>query len=56
MPLKPGASRKTVSENIREFSGGKTYARTKRKQGAEKARKQAVAVALSKARESRKGY
>lgn len=40
MPLKKGASRKTVSENIRrEIEGGKP-------------RKQAVAIALDQARKS----
>lgn len=52
MPLKKGTSRKTVSENIREFSGGKTYAHTAAKFGKGKARKQAVAVALNQARKS----
>ncbi len=46
MPLKKGGGRKAVGRNIREFSGGKTYARTKRKFGAARARKQAVAVAM----------
>lgn len=52
MPLKTGTSRKTVSENIREFSGGKTYAHTARKFGKAKARKQAIAVALNQGRKS----
>lgn len=56
MPLKAGTSRKTISANIREFSGGKTYEHTKKKYGAAKARKQAIAVALGQARKSRKGY
>lgn len=54
MPLKPGASRKTINENIREFTGGKTYKHTAKKFGAAKARKQAVAVALNSARKSPK--
>jgi hypothetical protein len=52
MPLKRGASRKTISENIREFSGGKTYSHTAEKFGRAKARKQAIAVALNQARKS----
>ena len=52
MPLKPGKSQKTISNNISEFHGGKTFAKTAAKFGKEKANKQAVAVALDKARES----
>lgn len=52
MPLKKGTSKKTVSSNIREFHKGKTYARTRKKFGAKKANKQAVAAALSTKRRS----
>lgn len=52
MPLKKGTSRKTISENIREFRKGETYARTARKYGTERAKRQAIAVALSQARKS----
>jgi hypothetical protein len=52
MPLKKGKSRETVSKNIEEFHDSDTYNRTKAKSGKKKADKQAVAVALSKARES----
>lgn len=52
MPLKRGKSKKTVSENISEFHGGKTYAHTKAKFGKARADKQAVAVALNSARHS----
>lgn len=52
MPLYKGTSRKTISKNISEFSGGKTYSHTARKFGKAKARKQAIAVALSQARKS----
>lgn len=50
MPLKPGKSRKTISSNIRELHGGKTYAKTKAKSGKKAADSQAVAIALSTAR------
>ena len=56
MPLKSGSSRKTVSSNIRELHSGKTYAKTKAKSGAKKANKQAVAIALSKAKGPYSGY
>jgi hypothetical protein len=52
MPLKKGTSRKTVSENIREFHHGVTYAKTEAKFGEETANKQAIAVALTEARKS----
>lgn len=51
MPLKPGSDKETISGNISEFHGGKTYASTEAKFGKNKANKQAVAVAYSKARE-----
>jgi len=54
MPLQAGSSQKTISKNIGEFHGGKTYAHTLAKFGKQKADAQAVAVALNKARESRK--
>lgn len=52
MPLKKGKSRETISKNIEEFHDSDTYAATKRKSGKKAADKQAVAVALSTARES----
>lgn len=52
MPVKAGKSRAVISENIRELHTGKTYAKTQGKFGKKKADKQAVAIALSKARES----
>jgi len=55
MPLKRGSSKKVVSENISEFHGGKTYARTKAKFGKKRADKQAVAVAMAESRRSRHG-
>ena len=54
MPLKKGSSQKTVSHNIQEFHKGKTYAATARKFGTATAQKQAVAVALSTARKSKR--
>ena len=52
MPLKPGKSKKVVSENISEFHKGNTFNATKEKFGKEKADKQAVAVALNEQRKS----
>lgn len=49
MPMKKGRSNAVVSENIREFHGGKTYAQTARKYGKKRADKQAVAAALNAA-------
>jgi len=54
MPLKRGSSQATISTNIKEFRTGKTFAKTRRKFGARKAQKQAVAVAMSEARKSRR--
>lgn len=54
MPLKKGKSRATISKNISELHGGKTYAKTKAKFGKAKANKQAVAIAMDKARKSGK--
>lgn len=52
MPLKKGKSKKVISKNIRELHSGKTYQKTKKKFGKKKADKQAVAIALEKARKS----
>lgn len=52
MPGKRG--KKNVGPNIKEFMGGRTYARTKRKFGKKKARKQAIAVGLREAGVARK--
>lgn len=54
MPLKKGTSQKTISKNIGELHGGKTYSHTMEKFGKAKADKQAVAIALSEARKSNK--
>lgn len=53
MPLLKGKSKKVVSENIKEFHTGKTFAATAAKFGKKKADKQAVAVALSTARRTK---
>ena len=52
MPLLKGKSKKTISKNISEFHKGATYEATKAKSGKAAADKQAVAVALSQARDS----
>jgi len=54
MPLKKGTSKKTRSENIREFHKGATYARTKSKFGKERADAQAIAVAYAQGRRGKK--
>ena len=54
MPLKKGSSQKTISRNISELHTGKTYAATKKKFGAAKANKQAIAIALEQARKSKR--
>jgi len=46
MPLRRGRSKKVVAANIRELHKGPQYVRTKRKFGAAKANRQAVAVAM----------
>lgn len=53
MPLKKGKSKQVMEENFHEFRHGKTFARTARKFGKTKARKQMEAVVLKMAR---KGY
>ena len=55
MPLKPGKSKETISSNISEFHGGKTYNATKAKFGKKRADAQAIAVALDTARKYAKG-
>ena len=52
MPLRKGTSRATVSNNIREFHTGKTYARTKAKFGKKTADRQAIVAAMSTKRRS----
>jgi hypothetical protein len=53
MPLKPGSSQDVISTNIKEFHTGPTFAHTEAKFGKERARKQAIAVALSNARKGK---
>lgn len=53
MPLKPGKSKKVVSENISEFHKGPTFAKTAKKFGKKTADRQAVAAALSTKRKSK---
>lgn len=55
MPLKPGSSKKTISSNISEFHGGKTYNATETKFGKKKADAQAIAVAMNNARKYAEG-
>lgn len=54
MPMKKGTSRKTTEENFHEFRHGKTYSKTRKKFGKEKARKQMIAAVLSNKRKSAK--
>jgi len=53
MPLKKGKSAKTISQNIGELHGGKTYQHTKNKFGKKKADAQAVAIAMEQAGKSK---
>jgi hypothetical protein len=53
MPLKAGKSKATISSNIKEFHGGKTFEHTKKKFSAATANKQAVAAAMNKAGKGR---
>lgn len=52
MPIKPGASRKVISHNIKELKSGPQYRATVKSHGRATAHKQIVAIALEKARES----
>ena len=54
MPLRRGSGKSTIASNIRELHSGEQYARVKKKFGAKKANKQAVAIALSEARKGRR--
>ena len=50
MPLDPGED---VGDSLDELSHGKTYAKTKKKYGAKKARKQSIAIALKNKRKGK---
>lgn len=52
MPLKKGTSKDTIGKNIKELHKGPRYRKTKEKFGEEKAKRQAIAIALSEARKS----
>ncbi len=54
MPLIKGSSPEVVSENIREFHKGPSYAHTEAKFGKSDADRQAVAVAMETARKARR--
>lgn len=53
MPLKQGRTQQVISGNIRELHKGPQFKRTSRKFGKAKADKQAVAIALEQARQSK---
>jgi hypothetical protein len=55
MPLKKGTSKETTRKNFEEFGSGKTYSRTKKKFGKDRANKQRIAVVLKNKRQSAKG-
>ena len=55
MPLTPGKSQSTISENIKELHTGKTYARTSKQFGKAKANKQAIAIAEETAMNTGRG-
>ena len=55
MPLKKGTSKETTRKNFEEFGAGRTYAKTKKKLGKDRANKQRIAVVLKNKRESAKG-
>jgi hypothetical protein len=54
MPFKKGTSKATTDKNFDEFRHGKTFAKTERKFGVQKARKQMVAAVLSNKQKSKK--
>ncbi len=52
MPMLRGTSKKTTEENFHEFRHGKTFNKTAKKFGPEKAHKQMIAAVLSNRRKS----
>lgn len=55
MPMIKSSSREATDKNFSEFRHGKTFSRTKKKFGPEKARKQMIAAVLSNKRKSARG-
>ena len=53
MPLIKSAKKKDIGTNISEFHKGKTFAKTAKKFGKDKANKQAIAVAYAQQREAK---
>ena len=51
MPVLKGRGKRKLAENFHELRHGKTFARTRRKFGKRRARKQMVAIALKAQRE-----
>jgi hypothetical protein len=54
MPLFSGSDDDTISDNIKELHKGPTFARTAAKFGKQKARSQAIAIAMKEAGKSKK--
>lgn len=54
MPLKRGKSKKVISRNIRELMHGPRFRKNKRKFGAKKAQKIAIAAAFAASRRKKK--
>ena len=52
MPMIKSASREATEKNFHEFRHGKTFKRTAKKHGTEKARKQMIAAVLSNKRKA----
>lgn len=54
MPMIRSSSKQATEKNFDEFRHGKTYAKTRKKFGKEKARKQMIAAVLSNKRKAEK--